>query len=61
MFMRVRNYVIDAKYAPIFVATAMRGEDEEGRCPSFCRTSCARLRHVPGNFCADTDTSPASA
>ena len=54
MFMRFVNHIIDAKYNSIFVATAMRKEDEEGDdlvLPNIVGKDYA----IAQNFCADMD------
>jgi hypothetical protein len=54
MFLRFVNHIIDAKYNSIFVATAMRKEDEEGDdlvLPNIVGKDYA----IAQNFCADMD------
>ena len=54
MFLRFVNHLIDAKYNTIFVATAMRKEDEEGDdlvLPNIVGKDYA----IAQNFCADMD------
>jgi hypothetical protein len=54
MFMRFINHLIDAKYNTIFVATAMRKEDEEGDdlvLPNIVGKDYA----IAQNFCAAMD------
>jgi len=54
MFLRFVNHLIDAKYNTIFVATAMRREDEEGEdliLPNIVGKDYAMAQ----NFCADMD------
>ena len=54
MFMRFVNHIIDAPYNSIFVATAMRKEDEEGDdlvLPNIVGKDYA----IAQNFCADMD------
>jgi hypothetical protein len=54
MFMRFINHIIDAPYNSIFVATAMRKEDEEGDdlvLPNIVGKDYA----IAQNFCADMD------
>jgi hypothetical protein len=54
MFLRFINHLIDARYNTIFVATAMRKEDEEGDdlvLPNIVGKDYA----IAQNFCADMD------
>ena len=54
MFLRFVNHIIDAPYNSIFVATAMRKEDEEGDdlvLPNIVGKDYA----IAQNFCADMD------
>lgn len=54
MFLRFVNHIIDAQYNSIFVATAMRKEDEEGDdlvLPNIVGKDYA----IAQNFCADMD------
>ena len=54
MFLRFTNHLVDAKYNTIFVATAMRREDEEGEdliLPNIVGKDYAMAQ----NFCADLD------
>jgi hypothetical protein len=54
MFLRFVNHIIDAPYNSIFVATAMRREDEEGDdivLPNIVGKDYA----IAQNFCADMD------
>lgn len=54
MFLRFVNHLVDAQYNTIFIATAMRREDEEGEdliMPNIIGQDYA----IAQNFCADLD------
>ena len=54
MFLRFINHIIDAKYNSIFVATAMRKEDEEGD-DLVLPNIVGKDYSIAQNFCADMD------